>query len=268
MARPARLYREKTRQRMRAEADAARRGQVRRRRRALAAGVGVLATGVGVGVFTVFSGARTAPGGASHPVATPYSPTPSPPSVRGTPVCDFQPSPQDTGRHVGLPPDRKAAADGRVVLTTSLGAVAITLDAKRAPCTTTAVSWLVKQHYYDGSDCPVLAATVKVHLLQCGATPAAPRAAPGFTLAEEGLSGATYPRGTVAMLRATPAHSTGSQLLIVYKDSQLPARYTPVGTVSSGLSVIDEVASKGVKTGKTVGLPTLGLTIASASVAA
>jgi len=78
----------------------------------------------------------------------------------------------------------------------------------------------------------------------------------------------TYPRGTVAMLRASKVHSTGSQLLIILKDSQLPPRYTPLGTVATGMTIVDAVAAKGVMTGKSVGPPALPLKILKVSLVA
>lgn len=264
MAKPARLYREKTRHRFQAEAAAARRAARRRRRRIGGAAAG---TAVTVGAVATFA-AMTYTG---HPSSTPTSRVPAATAtparpVRGTPVCDFRAAPSDPGRHVALPPDRRATADGTVVLATSRGRVTFTLDAHCAPCATTAVSWLAHQRYYNGTTCPVLAKTATVSLLQCGAQPGITRSGPGFNLPEEGVSGATYPRGTVALNRtASAAHSTGSQFLIIYKDGRLPARYTPLAHVTAGLTVIDAIAAGGIQTGRTVGAPTLPVTVDSAT---
>ncbi|HEX7354279.1 MAG TPA: peptidylprolyl isomerase, partial [Mycobacteriales bacterium] len=41
------------------------------------------------------------------------------------------------------------------------------------------------------------------------------------------------------------AHSGGSQFFLVYKDTQLPPKYTPFGHITSGLDVITGIAAKG-----------------------
>jgi len=266
VAKPARLYREKTRHRFQAEAAAARQAARRRRRRIGGAAVGTAVTVGTVATFAAVTLTRT-----SHPSSTPKSRVAAAPAtparpVTGTPVCDFRAAPGDPGRHVALPPDRRATADGTVVLATSRGRLTFTLDAQRAPCATTAVSWLAHRRYYNGTTCPVLAKTATVSLLQCGAQPGITRSGPGFNLPEEGVSGATYPRGTVALNRtSTAVHSTGSQFLIIYKDGRLPARYTPLGHVTAGLTVIDAIAAGGIQGGRTVGAPTLAVTVDSAT---
>ncbi len=70
---------------------------------------------------------------------------------------------------------------------------------------------------------------------------------PGYDFASENLTGATYPAGTVAMANSGTASSNGSQFFIVYKDSTsgLTASYTPFATVSSGLSIVQNVAKNG-----------------------
>jgi peptidyl-prolyl cis-trans isomerase B (cyclophilin B) len=39
--------------------------------------------------------------------------------------------------------------------------------------------------------------------------------------------------------------SNGSQFFLVYKTSPLPPDYTPFGTITSGLSVLQAIAAKG-----------------------
>ena len=70
---------------------------------------------------------------------------------------------------------------------------------------------------------------------------------PGYNFASENLTNATYPAGTLAMANGGTATSNGSQFFIVYKDSTsgLGATYTPFGTVSSGLDIVQNVAKNG-----------------------
>jgi cyclophilin family peptidyl-prolyl cis-trans isomerase len=53
-----------------------------------------------------------------------------------------------------------------------------------------------------------------------------------------------YPRGTVALVNTGPGTS-GSQFFFVYRDTPLPPEYTPFGTVTAGLDILDTVAKAG-----------------------
>jgi peptidyl-prolyl cis-trans isomerase B (cyclophilin B) len=58
-------------------------------------------------------------------------------------------------------------------------------------------------------------------------------------------AGASYTAATVAMANAGPG-TNGSQFFLVYKDStQLQPKYTPFGTIVSGLNIIQNVAKAG-----------------------
>jgi peptidyl-prolyl cis-trans isomerase B (cyclophilin B) len=61
---------------------------------------------------------------------------------------------------------------------------------------------------------------------------------------DENLTGATYGAGTVAMANAG-ADTNGSQFFLVFQDTALPPAYTPFGTVSSGLAIVQGVGSAG-----------------------
>ena len=80
--------------------------------------------------------------------------------------------------------------------------------------------------------------------LQCGDPSGTGGGGPGYQFADENLKGATYPRGTVAMANAGPG-TNGSQFFLVYADSTLPPNYTPFGTITEGLDLLDTVAKAG-----------------------
>ena len=63
-------------------------------------------------------------------------------------------------------------------------------------------------------------------------------------------------------------NTNGSQFFLVYRDSQLPPNYTPIGTISAGLTVLDKVATAGSDNsgGTGDGKPVLGVTIQTARV--
>lgn len=209
-----------------------------------------------------------APSGAT--TATPSAPVSATASGGGgTPVCDFRADPSGGGKHVALPPDAKATADATLALDTSQGPITLRLDHGKAPCTTTALVHLAKVGYYDGTTCHRLT-TSGIFVVQCGDPTGMGSGGPGFSQQEEGLTGATYPRGTVAMAKTSAPHSTGAQFFLVYKDgSGLSADYTPVGTITKGLDAIDKVAAAGVKPGGSPGdgAPTLPLDLKKVTVA-
>jgi peptidyl-prolyl cis-trans isomerase B (cyclophilin B) len=61
------------------------------------------------------------------------------------------------------------------------------------------------------------------------------------------------------------ADTNGSQFFLVYKDTQLEPNYTPFGTITSGLDVLEKVAAAG-STPEGDGKPTLPVTIQTAAV--
>ena len=91
---------------------------------------------------------------------------------------------------------------------------------------------------------------------------------PGYTVPDENLPAdgeANYPAGTVAMANAGPG-TDGSQFFIVYEDTTLPGDYTIWGTVTSGLDIVQEIASVGVEDGGVDGAPRQPVFIESATV--
>jgi peptidyl-prolyl cis-trans isomerase B (cyclophilin B) len=64
--------------------------------------------------------------------------------------------------------------------------------------------------------------------------------------------------------------SNGSQFFIVYKDSVLPANYSVIGTVTTGLDVVDKVAAGGAvdRSGASVtdGTPKIAVKVESLTV--
>jgi cyclophilin family peptidyl-prolyl cis-trans isomerase len=68
---------------------------------------------------------------------------------------------------------------------------------------------------------------------------------PPYTIQDEPVT-ATYHRGTVAMAKTASANSANSQFFIILSDqgaSQLEARYQIIGTVTSGMDVVDVIAA-------------------------
>ncbi|WP_042421865.1 peptidylprolyl isomerase [Streptacidiphilus anmyonensis] len=128
------------------------------------------------------------------------------------------------------------------------GAVTLKLDAAAAPHTVNSFVFLANQHFFDGVYCHRLT-TSGIYVLQCGDPTGTGSGGPGYSFKDENLTassikGGTYPAGTVAMANSG-ANTNGSQFFLVYKDSPLPANYTPFGTITGGLDVLNAIAAKG-----------------------
>jgi peptidyl-prolyl cis-trans isomerase B (cyclophilin B) len=165
-----------------------------------------------------------------------------------------------------------------VALTTSAGAIGLTLDRAKAPCTVNSFVSLAGQGYFDNTDCHRLTTGEGLKVLQCGDPTAQGTGGPGYTIADEpptGLAPAAggsvvYPRGTVAMAKTSAPNSGGSQFFLVYADSTLPPEYTVFGTIDeAGLATIDKAAAGGSdnSNGQGDGKPVTPVTIQAAKVA-
>jgi peptidyl-prolyl cis-trans isomerase B (cyclophilin B) len=167
---------------------------------------------------------------------------------------------------------------------TSIGDLALTLDAAKAPCTVNSFVSLAKQGFFDKTSCHRLT-TQGIKVLQCGDPTGSGSGGPGYTFADE-LRGAqalvtdqklsaqagqtikTYPAGTVAMANAG-ANTNGSQFFLVYADSPLPPAYSVFGTIGpNGVKDIAQAAKAGTdnSNGPGDGHPKTAVDITSVSV--
>lgn len=215
-----------------------------RRRNGLIAG-GVFALVVVVGLAFAFWPESS---GSPEPVAAASKPPPPVAAPAGISCSDVAPQPA-TGQYKA-PTAMKLQPGSAMTLDTNCGAVTFGLDVKAAPKSTNALAFLASNGWYNNGNCHRL--TVEgIFVVQCGAGQPTGQGDPGFTVPDENLPSAdatgngTYPRGTVAMANRGPGTSS-SQFFIVYKDTMLPPNYTIVGQVSTGLEVIEYVASQGV----------------------
>lgn len=138
-----------------------------------------------------------------------------------------------------------------------------------APKTVGTMAWLANQGFFDKTACTRIT-TQGIFVLQCG-DPAGDRTGgPGFTFADENLplpgtdGTSIYPRGTIAMANSGP-NTNGSQFFLVYQDSPLPPNYSIWGSITSGLDIIENVATAGVSNGSSDGSPTQAIVISQAS---
>jgi peptidyl-prolyl cis-trans isomerase B (cyclophilin B) len=236
------------------------RQQTRRARQARRAQIATAITvvclvivGLGVGGYFLFK-----PGGtnaaATSATATPTASASATPTASATPAasavaepathCTYTSNPP-AARSVGLPPATPAStATYQATITTNRGAVVIDLLNSKATCTVNSFVYLAAKKYFNTTKCHRLTTSGSLFVLQCGDPTGTGSGGPGYKFADENLTGATYPAGTVAMANSG-ANTNGSQFFLVYKNSTLSPAYTPFGKIVSGLGIIQNVAKAG-----------------------
>ena len=135
-----------------------------------------------------------------------------------------------------------------LTLNTNCGPIRAILLTKRAPQTTTNISFLANSKYYNGTICHRLT-TDGLYVLQCGDPTAQGAGSPGgwSGYKEENLpkvGAKNYPAGTLAMANSGPG-TNGSQFFLVYADTQLGPNYTIFGRITSGLDLLKKIAEVG-----------------------
>ncbi|MGL5405591.1 MAG: peptidylprolyl isomerase [Propionibacteriaceae bacterium] len=149
---------------------------------------------------------------------------------------------------VDPPSSDQVKTDGTVTFTITMneGVIPVTMDRSKTPCTVNNFESLVKQDYFNDTQCHRLVET-GIFVLQCGDPTGKGTGGPGYRFADELTGQETYPAGTLAMANAGPGTATnGSQFFFVYADTKLPAGYTVFGkTDEQGLGVINRIAAMG-----------------------
>jgi peptidyl-prolyl cis-trans isomerase B (cyclophilin B) len=154
-----------------------------------------------------------------------------------------------------------------ISFTTNQGEIVIETTPSLAPLTVNAIAALAQKNYFDKTICHRLT-TEGIYVLQCGDPTGTGTGGPGFNIPDENLPQPidnNYPAGTVAMANAGPGTS-GSQFFLVYQDTTLGPDYTIWGSITSGLDILQTIASAGVVDGGADGAPLTGVTIESTKV--
>lgn len=183
-------------------------------------------------------------------------------------ACGFAPLEDQTySTWVGLPSDPAHTPDRgttKATLKTNHGDIPLVLDRAKAPCAVRSLTHLIRQKYYDDTDCHRLTAyhtpPYALSVLQCGDPLGTGWGDPGYAFKDE-LDAAedldnwpgfpdgsrkNYERGTLAMANGGP-DTNGSQFFLVYEDSRLSPDYTVFGSVApEGMKVLDAIAAGGV----------------------
>jgi peptidyl-prolyl cis-trans isomerase B (cyclophilin B) len=248
---------------------------VKKRRRNLGIVASVIAVLVVVGAALVITGVFNGDDNtqaAADPSSTSASAAKT--NADGTVTCTYarDTTPNPNVKDVGTPPKPEATvAQGTsaLLMSTDQGDLTLTLDHAKAPCAAASFTYLASQKFFDGSPCHRLVKQDNFGVLQCGDPSGSGSGGPSYKYAEELPTGTAYPRGTIAMANTGNPGSTGSQFFLCFTDTDIPAKYTPVGTVDeAGLAVLDKIAAGGIKdTGPTGdGAPAIPVTIKTMSV--
>ncbi len=211
-----------------------------------------------VGVTAVVagkSGDATTTAAPSASAAPSESPTPKPKAYdAATGTCGYLPETQGQIKSVGLPPEKVGTAPATMTIKTNLGDIVARLESAKAPCTINSFKYLASKNFFDNTRCHRMGTSFPI--LQCGdplakgdgKNPTDGQGGPGYRFVSENLEGAKYTRGVLAMANSGP-DTNGSQFFIVFGDTGLSPDYTPFGTVTKGLEILDKVAKKGVVEG-------------------
>jgi len=129
-------------------------------------------------------------------------------------------------------------------ITTTKGVMTVELFARGAPITVNNFVFLAREGFYDGVRFHRI---VRGFMIQGGDPEGTGRGGPGYRFNDEAVT-RDYVRGTLAMANAGP-NTNGSQFFIVHQNYPLPKLYTIFGIVTSGLDVLDAIASTPVTIG-------------------
>jgi peptidyl-prolyl cis-trans isomerase B (cyclophilin B) len=247
--------RQRARERHERQREEHRQRQQQLRRRLSIGAVVVLVLGLAAGLSLVFTGGST-PAAKSKPKATASASATSSAAAVAEPAhhCTYTTT---GGGKPSLPtasPDYNASYTATI--NTNLGKIGISLLNSKATCTVNSFAHLAETNFFNNTQCWRVSNSSGLYLLQCGDPTATAKSklscssstlgigGPGYQFADENLTGATYPAGTVAMANGG-ANTNGSQFFLVFKNTTLPASYTPFGKITSGLDILQNVAKAG-----------------------
>ena len=219
-----------------------------------------MVAGLAIGLSLTFIGGTTKAASSTKAKAT-ASATPSA-SATTTTAAVTEPAHHCTyTASAGGKPSLPAAtpdwtASYTATINTNLGPIVINLANSKATCTVNSFVHLAETSFWDNTQCHRVSDSGGLYMLQCGDPTAKASQAlscssatlgtggPGYEFNDENLTGATYPAGTVAMANSG-ANTNGSQFFLVFANTSLAASYTPFGTITSGLDILQNVAKAG-----------------------
>ena len=164
-----------------------------------------------------------------------------------TPGCEDvdAPAPRDDGGQSAPTAQLDQSKVWTLTFDTSCGTFVVTLDLDSAPNTAASLVSLARAGYFDDT---VFHRIVPGFLSRAATRPSRAAAVPATRPATRRPPDAAYTKGVVAMAKtaAEPAGTAGSQFFVVTGvDAGLPPEYAVVGTVTSGLAVVERIGQLG-----------------------
>lgn len=126
------------------------------------------------------------------------------------------------------------------------GEIELELDRNVAPITVDNFLKLVNKGFYNGL---TFHRVIKGFMIQGGCPKGNGTGGPGYQIKGEFMSNGVnnplkHSRGVISMARAMNPDSAGSQFFIMHKDApHLDGEYAAFGKVTSGIEVVDKIAS-------------------------
>jgi peptidyl-prolyl cis-trans isomerase B (cyclophilin B) len=224
----------------------------RRRRIAIAVTIAIVAVGGGTTAAVLLT--SSSPKTAAAPKASSSAAASASASASSTAEKTGYTKSGTASKNVGVPTYDAAAAAKPYTATihTNRGDIVFTALTTKAPYTTYSFEYLAQKAFFNNTDCHRLV-TSGIYILQCGDPTGTGSGGPGYAFQDENLNyfgaagsngSVTYKAGTVAMANSG-AGTNGSQFFLVYKDSPLAPSYTPFGTITKGLDVLQAIAAQG-----------------------
>ncbi|OBJ13782.1 protein kinase [Mycobacterium sp. 1245801.1] len=217
--------------------------------------------------------------GSSGPASATAPPLPAfaPPPDLGA-DCQYRSVPDPVSRPVNPPPSGRVSTTPPqigAVISTNVGDIAIQLANSESPCTVNSFISLVKQQFFDNTQCARLISSPDGGSLLCGGPEVDGSGGPGYEFADEYPADqykpddpalratVVYPRGTIVMATEGP-NTNGSQFALIFQDSEMEPQSTVLGTIDqAGLATLDKIARAGIAGNRQSGAPTNPVKITS-----
>ena len=255
---------ERARKRAREHFERQRQARIARRRKiqrwTLTGTIIVLVAGLAVALSLAFTGGGTpkaSPKAKATASASPSASTTAAAVTEPAHHCTYATATAGSVVKASLPPSTPDwTASYTATINTNRGPIVIKLANSKATCTVNSFVHLAETSFWDNTQCHRVSDSEGLYMLQCGDPTAKASQAlscssttlgtggPGYQFNDENLKGATYPAGTVAMANSG-ANTNGSQFFLVFANTSLSASYTPFGTITSGLDILQNVAKAG-----------------------
>lgn len=123
---------------------------------------------------------------------------------------------------------------------TTAGTITAELYPKEAPQHVNSFAFLAREGFYNGV---IFHRVIPGFMIQGGDPSGTGSGGPGYKLKAE-FNDRKHVRGVLSMARTSDPNSAGSQFFVMHADSpHLDRQYTAFGKVTSGLEVVDKIAS-------------------------